>query len=98
MNFIQGLVTKENMWINLERILDNVDADFTGANGEEYYAENNKSHMENAIKESEKYSSIKARITYVIVKCKEYSENFYDDFNFTVIKTIEGYEVVIAVA
>ena len=85
MNFIQKEITLENMWTDLEIILDDVDADFTGANGEEYFNDEDISYMASAIKQCENFECEQERIEYVIKKCKEYSEGYYEDFEYSVI-------------
>lgn len=84
-NLIQEEIRLENMWIDLEIMLDGVDADFTGANGEEYFTEEGISYMEKAINHAETIECEQERIEYVLEKCKEYSDGFYDDFQYTVV-------------
>ena len=84
MELKQEEIKLENMWIDLEIMLDGVDADFTGANGEDFY-EDGMSKMAQAINHAETMECEQERIEYVLEKCKEYSEGFYDEFKYTVV-------------
>lgn len=85
MRLIQEVVSLENMWIELGRTLDSVDADFTGLNGEEYYNNEGMSYMDSAIKYADEIECEQERIDYVLEKCKEYSSNYYNGFEYSVI-------------
>lgn len=96
MNFVNGSVTIDNMWEDLEKILSEIDLDFTGANGEEYYTKEGISQMDSAIFTAKDMECEQERIDYVIEKCKDYSSGYYDDFKYIVISTGENtWEVVI---
>ena len=70
---IQEVISSEikTMWDELECILDGVDADFTGANGEEYYNEEGVSYMESAINEAEKIEEIITGMTQADMRAYE---------------------------
>lgn len=97
LNFAQGLVREDYMFEDLKKILDNIDADFTGLNGEDYY-EDGEPVMKYAIGKAEDIDCEQERIEYVIEKCKEYSGNYYHDFKYTTVDTKEGWFVVVATA
>ena len=103
LNLITGEINCNSVWEDLERMLDSVDADFTGTNGLEYYTENGISQIENAINQarivSDKFTD---QIVHVLESCKEYSSNYYDDFKYQILDNndfgndIYGWYVIIA--
>ena len=95
MNLKTKKITMNNMWIDLERMLDEIDADFTGFNGEDYYIDG-MSHMDKAIIECEHLEGEQDKIEYVLDSCKEYSSDYYEDFEYVIITVEDGYNVVIA--
>ncbi len=97
MNFIQEMVYKTSILKDLANILDEIDMDFTGTNGEEYFSENNISYMQEAIRNTKNLNNLD-KIKYIIEKCKEYSNGYYNDFQYTVINLNKNsYLVTIAV-
>ena len=97
MNFIQEMVHKTSILKDLANILDEIDMDFTGTNGEEYFSENNISYMQEAIRNTKNLNNLD-KIKYIIEKCKEYSNGYYNDFQYTVINLNKNsYLVTIAV-
>lgn len=97
MNFIQEMVYKTSILKDLANILDEIDMDFTGTNGEEYFLENNISYMQEAIRNTKNLNNLD-KIKYIIEKCKEYSNGYYNDFQYTVINLNKNsYLVTIAV-
>ena len=71
--------------------------DFTGTNGEEYFSENNISYMQEAVRNTKNLNNLD-KIKYIIEKCKEYSNGYYNDFQYTVINLNKNsYLVTIAV-
>ena len=95
LNLVTGLVRDESMMNDLEILLDSIDADFTGTNGEEYYIDE-KPAIYWAMCEAEGLECEQERIESVLESCKDYSSNYYDDFQYTVIDVDKGFEVVIA--
>ena len=83
LNLTQEKLDNKHLWEQLKIVLDGVDADFSGANGEEYYAENNKSHFENAVEIAKKMTHTSEGIEYVLEKCKKYSSDYYSDFVYS---------------
>lgn len=97
LNLVQRTIKEETMWYDIESLLQDVDLDFTGDNGEEYYTEEGVSQLESAIIVAERLECEQERIDYVIEKCKEYSSDYYSDFEYTSISLGDGaWEVVIA--
>lgn len=85
MQLLQEQIKLNNMWIDLEYMLDSVDADFNGTNGEEYYASNGVSHMENAIQVADKITNVCEKIEYVLEECKNFSSSYYSGFEYSVL-------------
>ena len=97
MRLIQKMVYKTSILDDLSNILDEIDMDFTGTNGEEYFSENNISYMQEAIRNTKNLNNLD-KIKYIIEKCKEYSNGYYNDFQYTVINLNKNsYLVTIAV-
>lgn len=97
MNFIQEMVYKTSILKDLANILDEIDMDFTGTNGEEYFSENNISYMQEAIRNTKNLNNLD-KIKYIIEKCKEYSNGYYNDFQYTVMNLNKNsYLITIAV-
>lgn len=96
LNFVTGVVREGSMFEDLRKILDCVDSDFTGDNGEDYFDENGQPFMESAISIAEDMECEQERIEYVIEKCKKYSGNYYGEFKYTVTEAKEGWFVAIA--
>ena len=86
MTLTQDFIRKEFLLEDLGELLNEVDMDFTGFNGEEYFAENNLSYMENAINESENLKlNDFDKIDYIINACIDFSKNFYEYFEYTIL-------------
>lgn len=83
LDLIQEQLDSKFIWEQLKIVLDRVDADFTGINGEEYYAENNKPHFDNAVEVAKLITNTSEGIEYVLEKCKEYSSDYYSDFEYS---------------
>lgn len=97
MRLIQKMVYKTSILDDLYNILDEIDMDFTGTNGEEYFSENNISYMQEAVRNTKNLNNLD-KIKYIIEKCKEYSNGYYNDFQYTVINLNKNsYLVTIAV-
>lgn len=100
LRLIQGNISLNNlsvMWDDLEGILESVDCDFIGYNGEEFFTSEGISQFESAINESETIEGESEKLYYVIEKCKEYSKNYYEGFEYTLInKDGDNFELVIA--
>lgn len=85
LNLISGNISYNNLWEELSRLLDAVDADFTGTNGEEYYTTENISFMESAIRECAHMDEYENQIVHVLECCKDYSSNYYDEFKYQIL-------------
>ena len=100
LRLIQGNISLNNlnvMWDDLEGILESVDCDFIGYNGEEFFTSEGISQFESAINESETIEGESEKLYHVIEKCKEYSKNYYEGFEYTLInKDGDNFELVIA--
>lgn len=97
MRLIQKMVYKTSILDDLSNILDEIDMDFTGTNGEEYFSENNISYMQEAVRNTKNLNNLD-KIKYIIEKCKEYSNRYYNDFQYTVMNLNKNsYLITIAV-
>lgn len=84
LRLIQEQVNRKNMWEHLSRILDSVDADFTGSNGEQYFHKTGVSHFEFAVSKASLLTHDYAKIEYVLEACKVFSYDYYDGFEYEV--------------
>lgn len=86
LNLIEGTVTLNSMKEDLRSLLDNIDLDFTGVNGSEFYTNEGISQLDSAILTSKHLECIQKRVAYVLEKCENYSSDYYEDFKYTVIQ------------
>lgn len=97
LNLVQRTIKEETMWSDIKTLLQDVDLDFTGDNGEDYYTEEGVSQLKSAIMVARELECEQERIDYVIGKCGEYSHDYYSDFKYTIIPLENNaWEVVIA--
>lgn len=96
LNLVNAEIRKNSLYDDLKKVLDSIDSDFTGANGEEYFADNGKSILENTIEVANKLNNNIDKITYILDNCKNYSDDYYNEFEFNVVEFNDIYYITVA--
>jgi hypothetical protein len=78
----QGVIELDSTWSDcLLDLLEKVDRDFTGCNGEEFYTEEGISEFEVSVnRANKKYTDVINKIEMVLEDCKKSSASYYSDF------------------
>lgn len=90
MNLIQEIIHEEILISDIRRILDGIDADYTGLSGVDYYREDGISQFDYDLKTIMEIEYGQEKIEYMLDGCKEYSSNYYKDFKYTIVPMSEN--------
>ncbi len=97
LNLVNGTISRKTLFDDMECLLSEIDLDFVGYNGEEYFSENGISYFMEAKIECNMIPGFIEKIEHLLNSCKSYSCNYYDDFEYFV-ENWDNDNVLVAIA